>query len=703
MSDILWIKDLYRSEILTVVAGRSLGGVLRRMEAESAEWVVVVRTNIETDKVYYYAFHKSELQRLADESPERKSWPIDLAMDMHEWTSSGSSRNRRLISAPAGQQGPAASRIVDFDASGRITAIGERGAEVALPVESRPRTRRPRGSGSTSLDLEPTPLDLGPMRGPRASDIRKPPGPLLEEDREEAHDDIERPPKGTAEQATTIQVTLSADTKAEIQVGAKEVVAFRIELTSEATPLGVSQGTAARPDVKIVVSLSAENGAIEVVEQRERELDPPATGQPRDGYFLVRGVHPGLCRLAVSFRQGGSDLGIIGLAVEVVDAGAKPLPARGSAAAEARDYADDDKLALMVEQRCEGGQIFYEYTLHSEALDLPYRRLRSKPLLDRGGGLAASTMKFVERIYERVTQELKSRDDLKQFARDTRALGANLCQELFDPAVTQLLWPLRDRIKLVQIVSWEPYIPWELVRLRDPTSENIDDRFLAEYGLVRTLSDEPPARTLPMAKLSYLSATYPGGSLPDIGADFDSTVWEKYGVLSTKIAATRDAFYDAIGNGYFDVLHISCHAQSTHQSIEQASLIIGDETVPGTAHPRLIEVDPITVAAEAKLRSRRPLVFLNACETGRLGAVLTDWGGWPNVFLRAGAGAFVGTSWAVRDKPASAFATAFYKALLDGKTLSAATNAARLSAKEFNDASWLAFKVYGHPRARRKT
>jgi CHAT domain-containing protein len=45
------------------------------------------------------------------------------------------------------------------------------------------------------------------------------------------------------------------------------------------------------------------------------------------------------------------------------------------------------------------------------------------------------------------------------------------------------------------------------------------------------------------------------------------------------------------------------------------------------------------------------------------------WGGWPNVFLRAGTGAFVGAAWAVRDKPAAAFSTAFYNALLDGETL----------------------------------
>jgi hypothetical protein len=360
-----------------------------------------------------------------------------------------------------------------------------------------------------------------------------------------------------------------------------------------------------------------------------------------------------------------------------------------------------------VEQRVEGGEIFYQYILHSETLGLPYKKLRSKPLLDRGGGPAATALAFVERIYARVTQELKSLDDLKQLQRETRALGASLCRELFDREVAKVLWPLRDRIRTIQIVSWEPYIPWELVRLTDPDSGDIDDRFLAEYGLVRTLSDEMPPRELPLERWGYLGATFPMGTFPKIGAELDYFTGSSaeslsgHGINPAVIDATRDAFYDALANDEFDVLHLSCHAESPHQSIEQACLIIGDETAAGDSQPRLVKVDTITVQAEARLRTRRPLVFLNACETGRMGAVLTAWGGWPNVFLRAGAGAFVGSAWAVRDKPAAAFSTAFYNALLDDLTLAEAASAARSSAKKLGDASWLAFKVYGHPRARR--
>jgi hypothetical protein len=639
---------------VVVAADRSLRSALRRARDEKASWVVVVRPLCDSDRVYHYAYRVAELEQCAAANPDALSRPLEDAMDLRERRSSASSHGRRLTAPAQGSEGPAAERVVDFDAVGGIAAIGE-----------------------AATGDEP---DLGPFRGARAPT----PDPA----------------------ARKIDVTVSAQTRAEIEVGSEERVPFQIELSAEALPLASSLAFPVRADESIAVSLTAQNDAVEIVGDRVHKVDPPASSEPRSGFFLVKGVRPGAVRLAVAFRQGGSDLGVIGLAVEVVAAAAGPAKTQGSASAAPRDAADDDKLMLLVETSNAGGQICYEYVLHSERLGL-IDRVRSKPLLDRGNGPAATMLAFVERVYEQVTQELRSADDLRELQRETRALGAKLCRELFEPAVTRLLWPLRHRITQVQVVSWEPYVPWELVRLCDPDSGEIDDRFLAEYGLVRTLAGEMPPRELPMLQWGYLGASFPAGTLPSVGAEMEYfTGTAADGLRSRKIqprpiAATRDAFYDALGTLEYDVIHLSCHASSPHQSIERASLILGEETPPGASSPRLVEVDTVTVEAEARLKRRRPLVFLNACETGRVGAVLTEWGGWPNVFLRAGAGAFVGTAWSVRDKPAAAFASTFYNALLDGRTLAEATGAARSAAKKLGDASWLAFKVYGHPRARR--
>jgi hypothetical protein len=124
-------------------------------------------------------------------------------------------------------------------------------------------------------------------------------------------------------------------------------------------------------DAPIVVLLSAENDALEIVDACEKTIQPPAPGQPRSGNFVVKGVKAGLSRLAVTFRQGGSELGVIGLAIEVVASGVKAASTQGSTTAAPADLADDDKLAVIIEQRVKNGEVFYRYLLHSEARPSP--------------------------------------------------------------------------------------------------------------------------------------------------------------------------------------------------------------------------------------------------------------------------------------------------------------------------------------------
>ena len=682
--------------ILEVAADRSFGSLIKRILKENPDWVVVVRTPTNTSEIYRYVFTSLELVNIANMNPNYRLLPIDLAVNVHEWTSSRASLGGRPIGPAQGQSGPTASRIVDYDASGKLVAIGE-------------LLDRSDGSESLEKDSQSTDSMLGTLRGGSATATTAAVPSLV------GQGDPTTPARS---EQPTIHVMLSAETKAEIKIGTIARVPFQIELSGEAIPLEVSQPAQARQDQPIVVSLTVENDTLNIVNNQEFTIDPPSPGDPRTGFFAVKAMREGVCRLAVTFRQGGSDLGIIALAMAIITTEAKEptVTAKGEAVALPRDLADDDKLALLVEQRVEQRvdgnkvyeQVYYQYTLHSEALGLPYHRVRSQPLLDNGGGPAATMLAYLERIYAQVTRELeKSIVDKKEFQRSVRALGASLSRELLGTEVEKLLWALRDRIKLVQIVSWEPYIPWELVRLCDPDSDEIDERFLCEYGMVRTLPDETPLRTLTLDRWAYLGAQYPSGDLDPVGAELDyftSRTPESlhaYDIKPTVIPPTRDGFYNALSDGDFDVLHISCHADSPHQSIDRASLIIGEETLPGQSHSRRVQVNTITVAAEARLRKRRPLIFLNACETGRVGAVMTDWGGWPYVFLRKGAGAFVGTSWSVRDKPAAVFSTTFYNALLNNKTLVEAASAAREAAKKEGDASWLAFKVYGHPRAQR--
>ena len=679
LEDFYWHDD---PDVLVISAARSLGSVLEKLRATTAEWIVLVRQHPESGETYYYAFRREEFDDFVTDDPERLATPSALAVEMHEWTSSGVSRNRRPAAEWSGSSGPAALRTVDIDVEGRVRAIGDLAAT---------------SSNGGSDDRWATDDLLGELGAERGAGTRG--------------GDTTMAGAGPPPETDEIRITLSADTEAEIDLDQQKMVFFKLELTSEARPLAHSTEAAARKDEDIVVSLSVENDRIECLTSEPQTVPPPGPGSARTGFFEIRAVQPGPCRLAVRFRQGGTDLAVVPLTVEVVEHGADSRMAGGSAPAAPRDQDDDDKLALTVEQRNEGGQVFYEYVLFSEPFDFHGRKFRSQPLKDRGDGPAATIQAYVKRMYEQVTRKLGAdvQTDLKRLQREVRALGVNLCDELFEPDVVRALWPLRDRMHLIQIISWEPYIPWELVRLKNPDTGEIDDKFLAEYGLIRTLADTSPPRTLPLGTWRYHGARFPSGAFPPVGRELDyftgagSGTLQAHSITPQALDEGEDAFYDTVAAGDFDVLHLACHAEGDENEIDRAHLIIGEATEP-SGSTRAIAVGPGILQAEANWQARHPLVFLNACETGRAGATLTAWGGWPNVFLRCGAGAFVGSAWAVRDGPAARFATAFYEALLDGSTLAAAATAARQAARKSAsgtelDASWLAFKVYGHPRA----
>jgi CHAT domain-containing protein len=102
------------------------------------------------------------------------------------------------------------------------------------------------------------------------------------------------------------------------------------------------------------------------------------------------------------------------------------------------------------------------------------------------------------------------------------------------------------------------------------------------------------------------------------------------------------------------------------------------------------------------LRAAAPLVFLNACHSGRLGFALTRLGGWGARLAELGCGGFLGALWPVTDHAALAFSQAFYERLAQGLALGEAVAQARDCVRVLyrEDPSWLAYCCFGDPLAR---
>ena len=91
---------------------------------------------------------------------------------------------------------------------------------------------------------------------------------------------------------------------------------------------------------------------------------------------------------------------------------------------------------------------------------------------------------------------------------------------------------------------------------------------------------------------------------------------------------------------------------------------------------------------------------MNACRSAGLNATYNRLDGWASKFLEAGAGAFIGSLWAVSDGTAREFAQELYGQLQTGSSLGEAVKQARqTAASHTDDPTWLAYTVYGDPRA----
>lgn len=147
---------------------------------------------------------------------------------------------------------------------------------------------------------------------------------------------------------------------------------------------------------------------------------------------------------------------------------------------------------------------------------------------------------------------------------------------------------------------------------------------------------------------------------------------------------------DLIRSGDFGLLHFACH--NSYSPAEGSSIRLDNRQFTPTL---------MTTAAIGQVLVRSaPTIFVNACRSAGLTATYNRLDGWASKFLEAGAAAFIGSLWAVSDRTAREFAGELYGQLRRGAALGEAVMRARQAAASApGDPTWLAYTVYGDPRA----
>jgi serine/threonine protein kinase len=268
--------------------------------------------------------------------------------------------------------------------------------------------------------------------------------------------------------------------------------------------------------------------------------------------------------------------------------------------------------------------------------------------------------------------------------------GIGLWNEMVPDLIKEQFWQLRDDIRSFSIAAGRDIVPWELLY---PLSPGRDEGFLVEqFPVLRRVYGQQSASITLTGAQYVMPAGSPANALDEIA------------VVKRILAETHSGaeyiddlavLMGLIDSGDTGLLHFACHNTFRSDAGGSAIAMGGGPFVPALLNRA------VTLRT---LASRHPLVFINACRSAGAVPEYTQMMGWAQQFMAAGAGAFVGTLWAVRSDNASRFAAAFYNALAAEAPLGAAAKYARVhTARDSTDPTWLAYTIYGDPAARART
>jgi hypothetical protein len=348
---------------------------------------------------------------------------------------------------------------------------------------------------------------------------------------------------------------------------------------------------------------------------------------------------------------------------------------------------DHDVLAEMTTEPVEGAvSLVVRYDPFQQAYRFEFRD-EDYPA-EVASNLAYEPAPLVERLVANLDDLAKGRSGYSAGqARDyLRNEGAGLWHELVPQKLREQFWERQHRIRQLVILADKDAVPWELLYPMDPGH---DAGFLVQqFPVTRAIFGWRAARTLNLWPPRFV---LPDGSPDEAHHEIDAMRrLLDPGQQASEVISGLDPLQRLIANGTFGLLHFACH--NTYDPVGGCSIRLGDARFTPTL---------LTSAAINKvLANAAPAIFMNACRSAQLAATYNRLDGWANRFLEAGAGAFIGSLWAVTDGAAREFAEEFYGQLRAGRPLGQAAMTARQAvAEQADDPTWLAYTVYGDPRA----
>ncbi len=433
-------------------------------------------------------------------------------------------------------------------------------------------------------------------------------------------------------------------------------------------PFGVPPGGL---DVLIVIHAPG----LRILGSQRYSLRVPPGGDSEPVKFELRPEEPGPRQVSVTAWHGGSYLGelLVDVTAERDGPASWPTDTRG----ELSTATVDGAVSLVVRYEPQQGTYRFEF----RDVDNPDEITSS---------LAYDPGPRVERLVRGLDDLARGRTGYSPAeARDyLRNAGAGLWRDLVPERLREQFWERQHRIRQLTILTDRDAVPWELLY---PLDRGHDAGFLVEqFPVTRDVFRRPPLarRLLLRPALFVLPENSPASADGEVEA-----LRRLLGAAQSPemVISALTPLLGRVNQGDFGLLHFACH--NRFDPADGSSITL--DSRPFT--PILMTAAGInqTLAATA------PLVFINACRSGGMAATYNRLDGWADAFIRAGAAAFIGSLWAVSDEAAREFAEELYRQLQAGIPLGdAVMTARRTAAGQAGDPTWLAYTVYGDPRAR---
>jgi hypothetical protein len=659
------------TDVLVLQANDSAADAAAAVQTAQPSYVVIER--LHEGQTLRYAFPAEHIGQFS--RAEYRTVPIAQALSLHEWQASPTARVQALPESIPQSNEPTAQRVVAMDRDRVIGVV--------------PETVKP----LTADELVAQAIQAAAPTTVTEHIVRKRSLPSFAIASAAA-----AAPSQPNESKVTCHFLAEMDAEVKLRKTASLAVTISREEIVSAVDMASAGGSAqADPNRKLIVQLIAKTN-FDAVGDTRAEIDLPAPNQPASLYFDVEASNEGDGEVWIVIRQGQVPLVNLILRPRIVAQKIGSVQRINAPASTTEAPALAAPLhQLRIFERRKGDEISYQFIFDSPALDL--NSIYDSPPItgDRNA--------YVDQLYKEIENRWVSNgEDAAAFNEDLRAFGADLWDQLFPQELQTQLWQHRDQIQSIMVFSEEPFIPWELVHMKEPGQRLGDEPlFLAQKGLVRWLHNfgwPPQSLAIRAGRARYIIPDYPHPDykLPEtkkeaafLQKNFDATA------VTPQLNDVRTLLHQG---GALDLLHFAGHGVAEHENIANAQLMLQGRVDNGKYVPAYLSAT--TVEQFAKLDDavgNRPIVVINACQAGRAGYKLSGIGGFARAFLTGKAGVFVGALWSVGDQPARTFTEQFYERLLAGDQLAIASIAAREKARAAAEATWLAYVIYGHPHA----